>query len=68
MRSSDGYGFTVAVLMVEEAQRHRVGQSFKNGKIVLLVSKGPEPVKPPPVVVEPPVDNGGGSGEATPTP
>lgn len=49
-----GYGFTVEYDWSKKAKGTVIGQSFTNGKIVLRVSKGPEPVDPKPPVVEPP--------------
>ena len=46
-----GYGFTVEYVWSNKPKGTVVGQSSKNGKIVLIVSKGKNPaVKPPPVV------------------
>jgi len=64
-----GYGFTVQYTWSKRAKGTVLSQSFKNGKIVLLVSKGPEPVKPkpkPPVVDPPPPPDGNTSGTPTP--
>jgi penicillin-binding protein 2D len=67
----DGYGFTVEYAWSNKPKGTVIGQSSKNGKIVLIVSKGKNPAikppKPPPPSVEP-TGGGGGSGEPTPTP
>ena len=68
-----GYGFTVQYTWSKKAKGTVLSQSFKNGRIVLLVSKGPEPVKPkpkppkvdPPPPPPPPPD---GNTSGTPTP
>jgi len=60
-----GYGFTVQYAWSKKPKGTVLSQTFRNGKIVLLVSKGPEPVKPKPPKVEPPPP---GDTSGTPTP
>jgi len=61
-RKLGGYGFTVSYSYSSKAKGVVISQSFKNGKINLLVSKGPAPSKPKPPPVTPPETSG------TPTP
>ncbi|NTU71368.1 MAG: PBP1A family penicillin-binding protein [Coriobacteriia bacterium] len=60
----DGYGYTVRYEYSNRPKGTVIGQSSKNGKIVLIVSKGPKPVAPKP----PPSEEPTGSGEGTGTP
>jgi len=64
-RKLGGYGVTVTYAYSSKPKGTVISQSFKNGKMALVVSKGPAPVKPtPPPVVTPP----GGETSPTPTP
>ncbi len=81
-RKLDGYGYSVEYRYSNRPKGTVIGVSSKNGKIVLIVSKGKnpatKPVKPPPS--EEPTSGGGGGGggggdgggggggETTPTP
>ena len=60
-RKLGGYGFTVEYVWSNSPKGTVVSQSSRNGKIVLIVSKGKNPaIKPPPSTV--PTSGGGGGG------
>ncbi len=65
-----GYGFTVEYAWSSKPKGTVIGQSAKNGKLVLIVSKGKNPAVKPPPKPKPSEEptGGGGSEEPTPTP
>ena len=67
-RKLRGYGFTVSYSYSSKAKNTVLSQSFKNGKVALNVSKGPEPKKPTPKPVVPPPPGPGVDPSGTPTP
>jgi len=63
MNKLDGYDVTIDYVYSSKPKGTVLSQSSKNGKIVLRVSKGPDPT-----VVTPPVTPPGGGGETSGTP